>query len=133
MTETQHLYRRRTDQSTTVSALAEKAYNAYHRGSGKGGLTFPAPSTFEELTVYHQNPWRGAVRSILSLDRRTPAWTVSHHINPVEGEEWPGTGLEFFDHEDIAKQCRDRHEVAGKEAVMRPYNEFIDDNHLNHP
>lgn len=55
--------------------------------------------------------------------KKAPKWTVGYNIVSRESERWIGTGWEFFDDEQEAARCYDRHVSAGNCPFKRPYHE----------
>jgi len=66
-----------------------------------------------------------------------PRWTIVYNIISPENPKWIGTGWEFFDKEEDAEKCYDRHVKNGNCPTKRYYyagikteqNQF-DYNHL---
>jgi len=55
-------------------------------------------------------------------DMDLPHWTVCYNIVSLESNKWVGTGWEFFDDEDQASACYQRHKEAGNVPIKRPYH-----------
>lgn len=61
---------------------------------------------------------------------REPCWTVHYNIVSPESDRWIGDGWEFFDEEDQATRCFERHHRAGDCPTKRPYYRATDIHHL---
>lgn len=59
-----------------------------------------------------------------------PKWTVVYNIVSPESSKWVGTGWEFFDDEEDAQACYDRHVASGNTPTKRPYHDGCDKPHL---
>jgi len=51
-----------------------------------------------------------------------PRWTVLYNIVSPESKRWVGTGWEFFDTEEEAQACYDRHNNGANCASKRPWH-----------
>ena len=59
--------------------------------------------------------------SIMNKQNPKPKWTVVYNIVSPENPKWIGTGWEFFDKEDDAIKCFNRHEELGNIPTKRHY------------
>lgn len=59
-----------------------------------------------------------------------PRWTVLYNVVSKENDRWIGTGWEFFDNENDAQKCYDRHVTEGNCPTKRYYYEKLDRYHL---
>ena len=55
------------------------------------------------------------------LHTKAPKWIVNYNIVSPENNRWIGTGWEFFDTEEEATYCYNRHLGAGNVPCKRPY------------
>lgn len=61
---------------------------------------------------------------------KQPKWTVFYTITSEENSYWVGTGWEFFDNEEDAQTCFDRHVHIGNCPTKRPFYYSADCQHL---
>jgi hypothetical protein len=62
--------------------------------------------------------------------RNRPKWTVLTNLNSPEDNKWIGMSWEFFDKEEDAERCYERHMKAGNVPTKRPFFTKSDISHL---
>lgn len=60
-----------------------------------------------------------------------PKWTVVTNILSPESTRWIGKSWEFFDEEEQAQQCYERHATVGEVPTKRPFYKQADMAHMN--